>query len=217
VDKTSLAVPTFVTVTVTVPLVIPTFTEPKSTEVGEKDSAGTATAVPVPVRLTLSGLLAALVVNVKLAVLAPVEVGEKTTLIEHEDAAAKVPAQVLPLVLNWFRFTPVSAMLVIVSVALPGLVSVTVWFPLEVPCVWLPKAMLVGLRDTVAAVPVPTSGAVALTVPISVNVALRTPVADGVKVRLTVHEELAAIVPPFAHVPVPALAKFEAFVPVMLK
>ena len=206
----------FVTVTVSGE-VEPVNCVPKSTGEGENDSAGTATSVPVPVRLTLSGLLAALVVNVKLAVLAPVEVGEKTTLIEHEDAAARVPAQVLPLVLNWFRFTPVSAMLVIVRVAFPGLVSVTVWFPLDVPCVWFPKAMLVGLRDTVAAVPVPTSGAVAFTVPISVNVALRTPVADGVKVRLTVQDELAAMVPPFEQLPVPAFEKFEALVPVIEK
>jgi hypothetical protein len=58
---------------------------------------------------------------------------------------------------------------------------------------------------------------VALTVPWIVSVAVRDPVALGVNVSLTVQDELGAIVPPFAQVPVPALAKFVALVPVSVQ
>jgi len=108
-------------------------------------------------------------------------------------------------------------MLEMVSVAVPVFVSVTSVFPLDVEVVWFPKAILVGLRDTTAAIPVPDRFVVAFTVPKTFNVAVRLPVADGVNVRLIVQEELAATVPPFAHVPVPAFAKFVLFVPVIVK
>jgi hypothetical protein len=77
--------------------------------------------------------------------------------------------------------------------------------------------MLVGLSDTTAVVPVPIREAVAPAVPTIANVVDRTPEPDGVKVRFTVQDELAAMVPPFAQLPVPALAKSEAFPPEMLK
>jgi hypothetical protein len=101
VDRTSFAVPTFWTVTVIGEgLVAPIGRVPNGTGDGENDSAGRATAVPVPVSPTLLGLLAALVVNVKLATFAPVLVGENTTLRLQEEDAASEPPQVLPLVLN---------------------------------------------------------------------------------------------------------------------
>ena len=56
-----------------------------------------------------------------------------------------------------------------------------------------------------------------LTVPLIVKVAARAPSAEGVKVKLTVQDELAAILPPFAQLPVPAFVKFAAFVPVIVK
>jgi hypothetical protein len=58
---------------------------------------------------------------------------------------------------------------------------------------------------------------VALTVPFTVKTADRAPVALGVKVRLIVQELDAAIVPPLAQEPVPALAKLDEFVPVIVK
>ena len=41
--------------------------------------------------------------------------------------------------------------------------------------------------------------------------------ADGVNVMLTVQDALGAMVPPFTQVPVPALAKLLALVPVIVK
>ena len=81
------------------------------------------------------GLDGALVVNVRLAVLAAAVVGEKTTFKEQDAAAASVPPQVLPLVENSDAFTPVKAMLEMVSVVFPVFVSVTARLPLDVPVV----------------------------------------------------------------------------------
>jgi len=77
--------------------------------------------------------------------------------------------------------------------------------------------MLVGLKETTGATPVPVSESLPFTVPRILRVPERAPAADGVKVRLTVHVALGAIVPPFAHVPVPAFAKLLELVPVMVK
>src|SRR5258708_34468942 len=77
--------------------------------------------------------------------------------------------------------------------------------------------MLVGFRSTLGATPVPVRESVPFTVPEMVKVAARAPLADGVNVKFTVQEAAAAIVPPFEHVPVPALAKLAAFVPVRVK
>jgi len=145
-------------------------------------------------------------VNVKLALLAPVVVGAKTTLIEQAAEAANVDPQVLPLVLNCPESAPLKAMLEMFSVVFPVLVSVTALLLLDVPVFWFPNAMEVGASPTTAATPVPVSESVAFTVPCSVNVAVRLPEAEGVKVRLMVQDPLAAIVPPLVQVPVPALA-----------
>jgi hypothetical protein len=113
----------------------------------------------------LFGLEAASVVKVRLAVLAPVDAGENATLSPQDDDTPKVDPQVLPFVENSPALAPVRAMLVILSVAVPELVKVTAVFPLVVPEVWLPKAMLAGARDTAEAIPVPVRLSVALTVP----------------------------------------------------
>ena len=81
----------------------------------------------------------------------------------------------------------------------------------------MPNAMLVGDKSTPDATPVPVRESVPFTVPEIVKVAARDPLADGVKVKSTVQEAAAAIVPPFEQVPVPALAKLAAFVPVKVK
>ena len=106
---------------------------PNATGVGEKDRDGTRTAVPVPVRATLFGLDAASVVNVRLAVLAPVDTGENATLSPQDADTAKVDPQVLPFVENSPALAPVRAIEVILSVAVPVLVKVTAVFPLVVP------------------------------------------------------------------------------------
>ena len=93
---------------------------------------GTAGTTPVPVRDTLSGLLAASVVKVRLAVLLAAVVGVKTTFNVQLAAAANVTPHVLPFVLNSVELAPVRAMLEMLSVEVPLLVSVTAWLPLEV-------------------------------------------------------------------------------------
>ena len=77
--------------------------------------------------------------------------------------------------------------------------------------------MLVGLSETAAAMPVPVSESELFTVPKILRVAVRAPDADGVKVKSTVHDAKGITVPALAHVPVPALAKLAAFVPVRVK
>jgi hypothetical protein len=77
--------------------------------------------------------------------------------------------------------------------------------------------MLVGFKETRACKPVPVTEASAFTVPKIFRLAVLLPSADGVKVRFNVQEELAAMVPPFAQLPVPALAKSPALVPVIMK
>ena len=77
--------------------------------------------------------------------------------------------------------------------------------------------MLVGDNETAACNPVPVSESLALTVPKRLNEAERLPDAEGVKTRLTVQDELAAMVPALTHVPVPALVKSLGLVPVIVK
>jgi len=132
VERTSAPVPMFETVTVNPALVVFCNWFPKAPGLGEKLSTGTAGTTPVPVSATLSGLVAALVVNVKLAVLLAAVVGVKTTFKEHEAPATRLAPHVLLLVLNSAALAPVRVMLVIVSVDVPVLVRVTAWFPLDV-------------------------------------------------------------------------------------
>jgi len=77
--------------------------------------------------------------------------------------------------------------------------------------------MLKGDNKAKGAIPVPVSESVPFTVPEIFRVAVREPDADGVKVKFTVHELLTAMVAPFAQVPVLALVKLAAFVPVKVK
>ncbi len=81
----------------------------------------------------------------------------------------------------------------------------------------MPKAMLVGDTVTKGTAPVPVRESDPFTVPDIFRLALLAPDAVGVKVRLTVHDALTAIVPPFAQVPVPAFTNSLALVPVIVK
>ena len=88
---------------------------------------------PVPVSVTASGLVLAFVVTVTLADFPPAVAGENTTFqVQDADGARDAP-QVLVLIENSVRFVPVTAMLVIVSVPVPLLVSETEVGGLEVP------------------------------------------------------------------------------------
>ena len=77
-------------------------------------------AVPVPVKLTVCGLLLAVSVIVTVPFSVPVAVGVNVTLIAQAPPAARLA----PHVLVWEKLAP-TAMLVMVSVAFPVLVTVT--------------------------------------------------------------------------------------------
>jgi hypothetical protein len=108
-------------------LVVPTFWLEKVKLAGEilTTGGGGAGLVPVPVRLTDCGLSAALSATFRAADRFPVAVGLKVTLSVHFAPAATL----LPHVLLWEKsepFVPVIVIPVIVSTAVPMLVSVTI-------------------------------------------------------------------------------------------
>jgi hypothetical protein len=144
--------------------------------------------VPVPVRATVCGLPLALSVMLTAAVRLPVAEGVKVTLIVQLAPAATE----LPQVLVWAKslaLAPVTARLVMFSVALPVLLTVTLRAVLVVGTGWLPKARLVAERPATGAAlpPVPVKFTLCgLPVALSVMLteAVRVPVAEGVKVKV---------------------------------
>jgi hypothetical protein len=96
---------------------VPTACAGKVKEVGERLATG---AVPVPVRLTVCVAGLALSVMVMTPVLVPVAVGLKVTLRVQLALAARLEPQVLV----WEK-SPLTVMLVMLSVALPVLLRVT--------------------------------------------------------------------------------------------
>src|SRR5437899_2667649 len=119
-----------------------------------------------------------------------------------------------------FGFVPVRAMLVMLRVAVPLLVRVTVCTGLVVLRRWSPKARLVGAMVTAGAMPIPASdtdcglpGASS----VMVTVAVRAPVAAGVKLMLIVQLAPGATEPaPVGQVLPAAKAKSAACAPVMV-
>src|SRR5256712_6612728 len=106
-------------------------------------------------------------------------------------------------------FKPARTMLVMLRVAVPLLVRVTVCTGLVVLRRWSPKARLVGAKVTAGTIPVPASdtncglpGASS----VMVTVAARAPAAAGVKVRLTRQLAPATTVAPFVQVVPAAMA-----------
>ena len=112
------AVPPLVSVTVCAALVVPPLRKTKVKLLGESFAMG---ATPVPVRLTVCGLPVASSVTVIVPGLLPVAVGVNVTLMEHFAPAATEAPQVLVS-----AYGALAAMLVMVSAAVPPLVSVTV-------------------------------------------------------------------------------------------
>jgi hypothetical protein len=86
-------------------------------------------------------------------------------------------------------------MLLIVRVALPVLLSVTILAGLVVPNTWLANIRLVGDRVTAGAIPVPVTGtACGLPAALSATLifAVRVPLAVGVNATLIAQEAPAA-------------------------
>jgi hypothetical protein len=95
--------------------------------------------MPVPVRLTVWGLLVALSVNVSVPVVLPVAVGVKTTFTVQLAPTASELLQ-LSVSLNPLLAT----MLLIERAAVPELLRATACALLLVPTSWLVKTRLVG-------------------------------------------------------------------------
>jgi hypothetical protein len=141
-----LPVPVLVRVTVCCELVVLITWVAKVRLVGESDTAGVP-PTPVPVSVTCCGLFAALSVSVTVPLKVPALGGVKVT-----EMVQFVPASTLdPQVLAWAKLV-LATMLVIVSVALPVLVRVTVCAALVVPTLTLLKVKLAGESWTAGAV-----------------------------------------------------------------
>jgi hypothetical protein len=108
--------------------------------VGERLTAGSG-LVPVPERLTVCGLLAALSEMLREPLLVPAAVGVKVTLIAHSAPAATEPPQVFVCAKS-LAFAPVTARLVMLNAAFPPLVRVTDWILLDFSSGSLPKLRL---------------------------------------------------------------------------
>src|SRR3989441_378678 len=132
---------------------------------------------------------------VTVAVRAPAAVGVNVRVRRRLAPATTVApfVQVVPAAMAKSPgFEPARAMLVMLRVAVPLLVRVTVCTGLVVLRRWSPKARLVGAKVTAGAMPIPASdtdcglpGASS----VMVTLAARPPVAAGVK--LTVKAQLA--------------------------
>ena len=123
------ALPVLVRVTDFVALVVPRFWPPKLSDPTERLTAG---PLPVPVKATVCGLPGRLSAMLTAAARAPGTVGENFTRIVQLAFCARL----LPHVLVSEKsagFAPVILMLVMVKLALPVFVKVTVWEELVVP------------------------------------------------------------------------------------
>ena len=125
-DRFRAAVPLFVTVTVCGALVAFTVSEPKLRRLAESDTAGAPS--PMPPRMMVWGLLAALSAMLTAPYRLPTAVGVNVTLIVQVAPIARVEGHV-----SVCAKSPVGAIPVISSGALPVLVNVTACGGLVVP------------------------------------------------------------------------------------
>ena len=118
-----------------------------------------AALMPVPVSGTEVGLVAALLTMLMLADFAPAERGVNVAKIVQVPLAATGDPQVL-LVENDGTLAPASVTLLMLSAAVPVLVTVMCCAMLGTPMVWLPNGMLGGITEIAGAalMPVPVSG-----------------------------------------------------------
>jgi hypothetical protein len=128
---------------------VPTCCAGKVKEVGERLTTG---AVPVPVRLTVCVAGLALSVIVKVAVSEPTTVGVKVTPRVQLSPAATLGPQLLVSAKSPL-FVPAMVTLVMLSGALPVLVSAMGAAALVVPIGWLPKLYDGNDRVTTGASP----------------------------------------------------------------
>jgi hypothetical protein len=150
--------------------------------------------VPVPPRVTVWGLPAALSAMVTDADRLPLAAGVNFTLIVQLAPVATEAGQLLVWAKS-LEFVPKMLMPVTDSGAVPVLVRVTVWAALVVATDWFPKARLDGDALASDAVPVPvrlTDCGLPVALSAIASDAERLPLAAGVKVMSIVQLELAA-------------------------
>lgn len=141
----SVRPPEFVSATVCAGLVVFGSCAPKLREAGARVTAG---AMPVPVNCIICGLPLALSVNVSVPVRMPSAVGLKVTEAEHAPPAGIEPLQVSVAVKS-----PETAMLLMVSGAVPRFCTLIGCGLLLVPTGWL------GLGNEIPIGPKPKAGA----------------------------------------------------------
>src|ERR1019366_7284922 len=159
-------------------LVVPTFCAGYVALAG----ANVAGGMPVPDSGTVCGLFVALSVIVRFPVRSPSWVGVKVTLITQFFPAASVLPQGFVLVVC--AKSPLVAMLLMFSVAVPVLLSVTLFAGVVTPTTVLPNVREVGTRVTTGLPPL------AFTVRLSVVVFVNAP---DVPVIVTVTVPVAAV------------------------
>jgi antitoxin (DNA-binding transcriptional repressor) of toxin-antitoxin stability system len=143
----------------------------------------TAGAVPTP--LTIVVCVPALSMTAILAVLAPVPLGVKITLMVQLEPAATLVPQVFVCEKS-LLLVPVTLMLVTLSAMLPSLASEIAWVPVEVPTGWFGKVRLAGDSAANAAVPVPLRFTFCVpTLSVRTNAAVLLPNVAGVNITLT--------------------------------
>jgi hypothetical protein len=147
--------------------------------------------LPVPVRLTVCGLVSALSVSVRMPLAEPSVVGVNVTLIvQFPPAATLVPHVVLATAKG-----PLTAMLAILSATFRRFVTVTAFAALGLPTAKEPKFKLVVDRLT-GVLPLPLRPTVCIP-PLSVIVTVpdADPKTVGANVTWTVHDAPGASAP----------------------
>src|SRR5437870_2969682 len=207
-----VAVPLLVRVTVCAGLVVLRRRVAEDRSEGEKVTDGT---IRVPASDTDCGLPGASSVMVTVAVRALASVGVNVRLTRQPvfPYTTLFRSQVVPAAMAKSPgFKPARTMLVMLRVAVPLLVRVTVCTGLVVLRRWSPKARLVGAKVTAGTIPVPardTDCGLPGASSVMVTVAVRALAAVGVNVRLTRQLAPATTVAPFVQVVPAAMARSE--------
>ena len=179
------ALPRFVSDTVLPALVLPTLTVPKF-KLLEENVTG---ALPVPVRFTVCGLVAAVSVNVSVPVAAPIAVGENV----NPTVQLALALMLVPHVLLTTAKPALVTTLAKLRDAFPRFVKVTVFVALVLPTATVPKFTLLE-ENVTGALPVPVS--MTVWVPASsaiVSVPETEPTVVGVNETETVQEAPGAM------------------------
>jgi len=188
---------------------------PKASAEVASAAAGVGVVTPFPDSVIMCGEPGTFDVIETVPLRAPDAVGAKVTLIEHEADAASVPTQLLVAENSGFG---AALTWVIVSAAMPELVTVTCCAALVVPIVWVLNVSDVALRvksgvAVADARPVRPMVGLAGALDCTTNDAVRVPVAVGRNVAVSVQFAPGATATGDALTHVPPAVNSVAFVP----